>query len=208
MKIQTALADTSYQAAPGSGFACARQPRTAPHLTIPALQIASTSTETASVSSEAHDPCEHLLRKHTQQKHMASNNPSSNLERAAEAADDFEKKHYQGGELDAQDFKKAGENATAAVSNAATAVKEAVVGPADPKVCLSIIVRKATIAMVRARSARCASGRYLPISTRPCSTCFFNNFVQRASRAVVIGSSSIVAVPWYGLHVPLCCTRF
>jgi ElaB/YqjD/DUF883 family membrane-anchored ribosome-binding protein len=64
---------------------------------------------------------------------MASNNPSSNLERAAEAADDFEKKHYQGGELDAQDFKKAGENATAAVSNAATAVKEAVVGPADPK---------------------------------------------------------------------------
>jgi hypothetical protein len=141
MKIQTALADTSYQAAPGSGFACARQLRTAPHLTIPALQIASTSTETASVSSEAHDPCEHLLRKHTQQKHMASNNPSSNLERAAEAADDFEKKHYQGGELDAQDFKKAGENATAAVSNAATAVKEAVVGPADPKVCLSTIVR-------------------------------------------------------------------
>ena len=136
MKIHKPLADTSYQAAPGSGFACARQQRNAQHLSIPALQIASTFTETTSVSSEAQDPCEHLLRKHTQQKHMASNNPSSNLERAAEAADDFEKKHYQGGELDAQDFKKAGENATAAVSNAATAVKEAVVGPADPQVCL------------------------------------------------------------------------
>ena len=67
---------------------------------------------------------------------MANDNPSSNLERAAEAADDFEKKHYQGGELDAQDFKQAGQKATAAVSNAATAVKEAVVGPADPKVCM------------------------------------------------------------------------
>jgi hypothetical protein len=64
---------------------------------------------------------------------MANDSPSSNLERAAEAADDFEKKHYQGGELDAQDFKEAGQKATEAVSNAATAVKEAVVGPADPK---------------------------------------------------------------------------
>lgn len=69
---------------------------------------------------------------------MASDNPSSNLERAAQAAEEYENKHYQGGELDAQDFKKAGEQATAAVSDAATAVKEAVVGPSEPKVSFHV----------------------------------------------------------------------
>lgn len=71
---------------------------------------------------------------------MASNNPSANLERAAQAADDFENKQSQGGELDAQDFKAAGQQATAAVSDAATAVKEAVVGPSDTKVGYELVV--------------------------------------------------------------------
>lgn len=146
---------------------------------------------------------------------MASNNPSSNLERAAEAADDFEKKHYQGGELDAQDFKKAGENATAAVSNAATAVKEAVVGPADPKVCLiNNSAQPATIAMARVRISQHASGRYLPISTPPCSTMVPGRLraVSISCRPYVIeqyGFSAVVRTPRSPvLHAPLgCMTR-
>lgn len=96
---------------------------------------------------------------------MANDKPSSNLERAAQAAEDFEDKHYKGGELDAQDFKAAGEKATAAVSDAAVAVKEAVVGPADPK------VRVVALSWICCRSRQEMAGghdtckRCLPVST-------------------------------------------
>lgn len=95
---------------------------------------------------------------------MASDNPSSNLERAAEAAEDFEKKHYKGGELDKDDFKQAGENATSAISDAANKVKEALVGPADPQVC--IFAYQCMIQHARAANRPAViCKRYLPISS-------------------------------------------